>query len=90
MALFFWDANGDQPVSAASLLNGHLGSADDLADLKGYDTTGLPSGVKAFLPDVGIYKFDSSSTATGDDFRVIDPTTGPGRWLLQIFGPEWV
>lgn len=90
MALFFWDANGDQPVSAASLLNGHLGSADDLADLKGYDTTGLPNGVKAFLPDVGIYKFDSSSTATGDDFRVIDPTTGPGRWLLQIFGPEWV
>lgn len=30
-----------------------------------------------------IYRFDSASSATGDDITVIQPTSGTGRWLRQ-------
>lgn len=84
MALFFWDANGDEPVYASGLNNGHLGSAVDLTDLTGYNTTPLPNGVKAYVPGYGIYLFDSGSTLSGNGSTVIQPTTGPGRWILDL------
>lgn len=86
MALFFWDANGDEPTFASGLLNGHLGSAVDLNDLAGYDTAymPLPTRVKAYVPGYGIYLFDSGSTLPGNGSTVIQPTTGPGRWLLDV------
>lgn len=84
MALFFWDANGDEPVYASGLNNGHLGSAVDLADLTGYNTTSLPNKVKAYVPGYGIYLFDSGSTLSGNGSTVIQPTTGPGRWILDV------
>ena len=86
MALFFWDVNGDEPVFASGLLNGHLGSAVDLNDLAGYDTADmpLPNRVKAYVPDYGIYLFDSGSSVPPNPPNIIQPTTGPGRWFLRI------
>lgn len=86
MALFFWDANGDEPVYASGLNNGHLGSAVDLADLTGYNTSTmpLPNGVKAYVPGYGIYLFDSGSSESTNSPDVIKPTTGPGAWFLKI------
>lgn len=30
-----------------------------------------------------VYLFDSGSSATGDDYSVVTPATGTGRWILQ-------
>jgi hypothetical protein len=49
--------------------------------LKAIDTTGLADKVLIFSEDKGLYRFDEDSTATGDDDGVVDPTTGPGRWI---------
>lgn len=86
MALFFWDPSGDEPVFGSGLLNGHLGSAVDLADLTGYNTSTLPlpNNVKAYVPGYGIYLFDSGSSVSPASPDIIQPTTGPGRWFLKI------
>lgn len=55
----------------------------DLTAIKAVDTTSTTSGTLAQVVTLGQYEFISTSTATGDDVRVIQPTTGSGRWLLQ-------
>lgn len=57
-----------------------------LADLKATDTTGMPDGTRVHLRGVGVYYLSTGSSATGDDYFVIDPTTGPGRWLFDFGG----
>jgi len=53
----------------------------DLAALKALDTTPLQNSVIARVFGFGLFEFSSASVATGDDLNVVDPTTGPGRWL---------
>lgn len=58
--------------------------AADATDLKTVNTTRAKDNLKYYIPNVGMYRFSSSSTATGDDYRVITPTAGPGRFLLDL------
>lgn len=54
-----------------------------LPALKGItaSTYGVGNGVFAFVPGLGLFQYEPSSTATGDDINVVQPTTGTGRWL---------
>lgn len=58
--------------------------------LRAVDTTGMEDGARCIVEDLGIYRLDLAGTGTDDDHKIIDPTTGPGRWFLEVFGPEWV
>ena len=43
------------------------------------------NGQIAALTGVGLYRYDASSTASGDDFNTIDPDQdGNGRWILIV------
>jgi hypothetical protein len=84
MALFFWDANGDEPVYASGLLNGHVGTATDLADMVNYDVSTLPSGIKAYVPNYGIFALDKSSAEPINELNqdYIFDANGGGQWVL--------
>lgn len=55
----------------------------DITELKNFDITNVQDGVLSFVLDVGFFTFDKLSTAVGDDYNVIVPSTNPskGRWL---------
>jgi len=61
-------------------------SVADATALKAIGTTGanmrVDQQVRLKDDNSSIWKFDSGSSATGDDVTVIQPTTGTGRWLL--------
>lgn len=54
----------------------------DLSALKAIDTTSMSDKSLIFCESLGLYRYDSESSATGDDSLIITPTTGGGRWLL--------
>ena len=54
----------------------------DVAALKAIGSGSRANKDVAIIPSQGLYVFDSSSSATGDDVNVIQPTSGTGRWLL--------
>jgi hypothetical protein len=54
----------------------------DLTAFKAINTTVLPDKTIILCENLGLYRYDSSSTATADDFFIIAPTTGGGRWIL--------
>jgi len=58
----------------------------DVAELKTVVTTGISYSLYAYVTDLGIYQLKPSSTDVGDDFSVIKPTTGTGRW--HLFAPH--
>jgi len=87
MADNFWDPAGDEPVAASRLNNGAVFSANDVTDLKTVDTTDCPNGEKYITDDNGnLYIFDSGSSATPDDYNVVQPTVGGGRFILKSSG----
>lgn len=53
----------------------------DLAALRAIDTTSLTNGEARLVKGQGWYTFDSGSAATEIEPWIIDPTTGPGRWI---------
>lgn len=76
--------NSRELTVKSRLNNGSVFNAATVAELKAVDTTYAPNGLKYLIDSTALYKLDTGSSATGDDYLVIDPTTGPGRWLLQI------
>ncbi len=58
--------------------------AANVAALKA--VTGQVTGDVRLVPDLGPFRFDSTSTATADDVFVIAPTVGGGRWLRLDHG----
>lgn len=54
----------------------------DLAALKGLDVAKYAYAVIASASSLSYY-FDSLSTDTADDFNVVAPTNGVGRWILS-------
>lgn len=55
----------------------------NITALKAVNTTSLTSGILAEVLDMGLFKLDKTSTATGDDLNIIVPTSGTGRWLIK-------
>ena len=56
----------------------------DVTALKAVDTTSAdsyPDKIIVNVEDKGLYRLDRDSSETGDDDRVVAPTTGVGRWL---------
>ncbi len=86
MADTFWDTAGDEPVAASKLNNGSTFNADDTDDLKSVDTTDMPNNLKYIdSSESNMYQFNSGSSEIGDDYLVVEPTTGGGR---HIIGPD--
>ena len=53
---------------------------NSLANLK--LITAMTDGSLIFCKGLGLYRYDSSSSASADDFFIIAPNTVPGRWIL--------
>lgn len=73
-----------QPLSNNKLNNGAVWKASDIADLKATPTTNMNDGTLAYVPGYGIFRLDSASTQSENGSTVIAPTTGSGRWLLDV------
>lgn len=57
-------------------------SVDDIGDLKDVaEADRVDQQVRAVQDQRGLWQFESSSSATGDDYFVATPTAGSGRWL---------
>jgi len=57
----------------------------DLTALEALDVTSdvdYPDKIICTVESSGIYRLDRQSSLTADGLKVIDPTTGPGRWVL--------
>lgn len=76
-------------ITAAKLDYGVCGRVDSISDLKGINTTLFTTGKLANVTDIGLYLFDPTSSATGNDYFVVTPTVGSGRWLLQLPNTRW-
>lgn len=59
-----------------------------VALLKAVVTTGISYPMRAEVTDIGTFLFDPTSTLVADDFSVVQPTTGSGRWLLMYAHPD--
>ena len=60
------------------------GAVADLAALKAINMTGHPDNALVLVKALGIYRYDSASAEVPDDDRIVQPTTGTGRWKLII------
>jgi len=82
------ELRNDTDSKLDSVISGFSGRILDpvqsLVDLKSLDTTNLsdfPDKVLINVEDAGIYRFDRESTSIDNGESIIQPTTGPGRWL---------
>lgn len=80
--------NSRELIGKASLNNSAVFNASSVADLKTVNTTQARSGLKYQIAGIGLYQLNKGSAATADDYTVIAPTTGDGRWILQV-GNVW-
>jgi hypothetical protein len=55
---------------------------EDFESLQNIDTTILPDGSMCVVSGVGIYLLNKLSTATAADINIIEPASGPGRWIF--------
>lgn len=86
MADTYWDPSGDEPIAASTLNNSATFNADDTDDLATIDTTDTPDGMKYMdYAERNMYQFNSGSSETADEYFVLEPTTGGGRWII---GPD--
>lgn len=76
--------NSRELVKRDLLNSGALLNAASLSELRAVDITRAPNGLKYLVPGYGVYTYRPSSSKTEDSFRfrVIQPTSGPGRWIL--------
>ena len=44
----------------------------------------MNDGTLAYIPGSGVFRFNSTSTESDNASTIVDPTTGPGRWLLDV------
>lgn len=79
-----------QPIFNDKLNESALWREATTTSLRAVDTTGMPDGTRVIVEDLGIYRLDTAGAGSDDDHKIIDPTTGPGRWFLEVFGPSWV
>ncbi|MFH1265009.1 MAG: hypothetical protein ABIK89_04735, partial [Planctomycetota bacterium] len=61
-----------------------LPAVADLAALKALTAAQRADMSLVVVDTLGVYKFDGASAAAGDDYQVVVPTVGTGRWLLQV------
>lgn len=52
-----------------------------LSELKA--VTGVPENTTILCKGLGLYRYDASSAATPDDFFIVAPSLGAGRWILM-------
>jgi len=95
MAWSFWDTSGDEPVYASRLNNGAMWTVTSIAEMKATDVTDLPTNAKFLLTpqsgDIGavVYHYNKTATDTADDFNIVEPTTGGGRFFRQPMGGDF-
>jgi hypothetical protein len=90
----FPDVPGEAQSGRELITNGRLNASglfnvDSTAELAAIDTTLASDGLKYQIKNVGIYRFAFASSAIADNFMVIEPASGPGRWLLEATGNLW-
>lgn len=86
MADSYWDPNGDEPVAASTLNNSATFNADDTVDIESINTTDTPDGMKYMdYAERNMYQFNSGSSEVADEYFVLEPNTGSGRWII---GPD--
>lgn len=86
MADSYWDPAGDEPVAASTLNNSATFNTDDTVDLASINTTDTPDGMKYMdYAERNMYQFNSGSSEVADEYFVIEPNTGSGRWII---GPD--
>lgn len=83
------DSGGDavsyhQPIFNDKLNESSLWQASTLADLTATDVTGMPDGTRCVVADKQSYRLDIGSSEYADGYYVIDPTTGSGRWIMEL------
>jgi len=61
--------------------NQQLTALADIAALRAIDTTSLANSAVRLVKGQGFYTLDTGSSATEIEPWIIDPTTGPGRWI---------
>jgi len=64
--------------------SGLIGAVQDVTALKAINTTNAddyPDKVLIPVEDSGLYRLDRESIETADDNRIVQPTTGLGRWF---------
>ncbi len=52
-----------------------------LSELKA--VTGVPENTTILCKGLGLYRYDASSAAAPDDFFIVAPSLGAGRWILM-------
>ncbi|BCK01708.1 pyocin knob domain-containing protein [Anaerocolumna chitinilytica] len=52
-----------------------------LSELKA--VTGVPENTTILCKGLGLYRYEASSAATPDDFFIVAPSLGTGRWILM-------
>jgi hypothetical protein len=82
------DVGGDfisyhQPLTNTKLNGGALWKATDTADLAATSVTNMADGTLAYVPEAGVYRYDSGASDTANGFTVIQPSVGAGRWILK-------
>lgn len=53
----------------------------NLAAIKAIETSGIAAPITLECVTLGIFYYNSTSSATPDDINIIQPTVGPGRWI---------
>lgn len=73
-----------QPLSNSKLNKGSVWSATNIADLTATNTTNMNDGTLAYVPGSGVFRLESASSESANGSTIIAPTTGPGRWMLDV------
>lgn len=69
-------------VSMLSLINTPVASIDALKAINTSDTNIYKDGKMIVVGMIGIYRFSRTSDATDNNYSVITPSVGGGRWIL--------
>lgn len=73
-----------QPIFNDKLNESSFWQASTLADLTATDVTGMPDGTRCIVADKQSYRLDIGSSEYSDGYYVVDPTTGSGRWIMEL------
>lgn len=73
-------------ISGSSAAGG-LVTAATIVALKAM--TGMTTGTRVLVQDIGFFRYDSTSSTTAVGSLVVTPDAGVGRWFLEVDGEEW-
>ena len=89
MADAYWDPTGDEPITASKLQSGSVFNADDVGDVAGVDISTSPGYLRYLDNEMSnLYQYNPTSTEDSDDYFIVEPNSGGGRWYLTLNSGE--